>query len=108
MCWHRSFPAVPGVRGSREQLWVHRQPSLPALPTGDNSWCIWWVQGGSVHGHMQQLCPVLALRYPPAPAWSCPVPPLPLERPRDGTKGKASVLWGSLQADLAGKGDDVI
>lgn len=50
MCWHQSFPAVPGVRGSREQLWVHRQPSLPALPTGDNSWCIWWVQGAACMG----------------------------------------------------------
>lgn len=81
---------------NREQHWGAR---VPSLPTGDSSWCIWWVQVGSTHGH-SFACPVQVPSIPSVPAQSCPEPPLPVESPKDVTKGRqdtegqASVLLG--------------
>lgn len=98
MCCHHSFLAVLGQEQGAA-LECLGSPHCQLLPTGDSSWCIWWVQVGSTHGH-SFACPVQVPSIPSVPAQSCPEPPLPMERPKDVTKGRqdtegqASVLLG--------------
>lgn len=92
--------APPQLSGQEQgaALGCTGSPCCQLLPTEDDSCCAWGVQVGSTRGHRQQLClPSSGTQVPSIPL---PCPALPMEKPKDVTKGKqdtegkASVLLG--------------
>lgn len=85
------LPSCALLSGCREQHWG-AQAALTASPCPHRTipaafgGCRWAAHVGTVQ----------VPRHPPSPlpAWSCPAPPVPMGRPKDVTKGKASVLLG--------------